>query len=233
MVAGFVSLLLLRHGQSEWNAVRRWQGLADSPLNDLGRRQAAHAASAMAALAPPGGRFHAAHTSPLARAAETAEIIAGHLGLGDISTDDRLREADAGEWQGLTPDEIEAAYPGFLADHFRPPTFEPGASVIRRTLAALDDIVAATAPGAGTVVVTTHSGVIRTLVRHLGAHDERVPNLGGVWLAADPSATGGSVGYHLRGRFDPKGVVRTGVDAPGEDPGEQPDESDAHRRAER
>jgi probable phosphoglycerate mutase len=233
MVAGFVSLLLLRHGQSEWNALRRWQGLADSPLSDLGRRQAAHAASAMAAVTPPGGRFHAVRTSPLARAAETGEIIAGHLGLGDVRSDDRLREADAGEWQGLTPDEIEAAYPGFLADHFRPPTFEPGASVIERTLAALDDVVAATEPESGTVVVTTHSGVIRTLIRHLGTPDERIPNLGGIWLAATPSAIGAPIGYDLRGRFDPKGVVRTGVDAPGEDPGEQPDETDAHRRTQR
>ena len=235
MVAGFVSLLLLRHGQSEWNALRRWQGLADSPLNDLGRQQAANAAAAIESVAPQHGPFGSVWSSPLRRAAETGEIVARRLGLVEVMVDDRLREADAGEWQGLTPQEIEVAYPGFLDGHLRPPTFEPGEAVIGRSLQALSDIAEATGPGAPTVIVTTHSGVIRSLARHLGARDERVPNLGGVWLAAtqDRSAIGASVRFDLRGRFDPHGVVRTGVDAPGEDPGEQPDETETHRGAQR
>lgn len=235
MVDEFVLLLLLRHGQSEWNAIRRWQGLADSPLSDLGRRQAANAAIALASIEPVRGPFASTWSSPLKRAAETGEIIADRLELGEIGVDERLREADAGEWQGMTPDEIEAAYPGFLEQHFRPPTFEPGDEVVERSLAALSDIAATADPTAGSVVVTTHSGVIRSLVRHWGTTDERVPNLGGVWVAATAtgSATGISVRFDLRGRFDPKGVVRTGVDAPGEDPGEQPDQPEAHRRTER
>lgn len=235
MVAGFVSLLLLRHGQSEWNALRRWQGLADSPLNDLGRQQAANAATALDSVAPHHGPFGSVWSSPLQRAAETGEIIARRLGLDEVRVDERLREADAGEWQGLTPQEIDVAYPGFLDGHLRPPTFEPGDVVIERSLEALGEIVDVTGPGAATVIVTTHSGVIRSLARHLGADDERVPNLGGVWLSVrhDRSATGVSVRFDLRGRFDPHGVVRTGVDAPGEDPGEQPDEAQAHRRTQR
>ena len=226
MVDRFVSVLLLRHGQSEWNAVRRWQGLADSPLNDLGRRQAIDASIA---LATTDHRFQSLWSSPLARAAETGDIVARHLGIGDVQVDHRLREADAGEWEGMTPDEIDVAYPGFLAEHRRPPTFESSGQVIERASAALVEIAERTSPDAGSVIVTTHSGVIRTIVRHLGWVDERVPNLGGVWLSVDASATDATARFDLRRRFDPSGVVRTGVDAPGEDPGDQTDHSEAHR----
>jgi len=232
MVAGFVSLLLVRHGQSEWNAIRRWQGLADSPLTDLGRRQAVDATAAMSSL---DHRFQSVWVSPLARAAETGEIIAAGLGLDPPATDHRLRESDAGEWQGLTPEQIEAAYPDFLANHLRPPTFEPVDAVVQRARRALADVAAASEPGRGSVIVATHSGLIRSIARHLGARDERVPNLGGIWLSVvqDVSATAATVRFDLRGRFDPRGVVRTGVDAPGEDPGEQPDQTEAHGRTER
>ena len=226
--ATIVPILLLRHGQSEWNAVRRWQGLADSPLNDLGRRQAADATRA---LASEGHHFQSVWSSPLLRAAETGEIIAEALGVGDVRVDERLREADAGEWEGMTPDEIDVAYPGFLTDHRRPPTFERVDQVVERTTAALAAI-AAGSTGGESVLVTTHSGVIRTLVRHLGGHDERVPNLGGVWLSVDTSVTDVTARFDLRRRFDPSGVPRTGVDAPGEDPGEQADQPQAHRSPE-
>jgi len=235
MVARFVPMLLLRHGQSEWNAVRRWQGSADSPLSALGRHQAEDAATALAATSPPNGRFGSVWSSPLRRAADTGGIIADRLGLGAVRFDPRLREADAGEWQGLTPDEIEAAYPGYLASHRRPSTFEAADALVERTAAALGEIVAGAEPEHGTIIVTTHSGVIRTLVRHLGRPDERVPNLGGVWLGATigDSATADPIGFDVRGRFDPEGVLRTGVDTPGEDPGEQADDAETDRGAER
>ena len=226
MVAGIVPLLLLRHGRSEWNAVRRWQGLADSPLDVLGRRQAAEAG---AVLASERHHFGSVWSSPLLRASETGEIIAAALGVGEVRVDDRLREADAGEWEGMTPDEIDIAYPGFLTDHRRPPTFERVDQVVARTTAALTAIASDARTGGAPVLVTTHSGVIRTLVRHLGWHDERVPNLGGVWLTVDTSVIDVASGFQLRRRFDPGGVTRTGLDAPGEDPGEQADQSEAHR----
>lgn len=230
MVGRFVSVLLLRHGQSEWNAVRRWQGLADSPLNDLGRRQAAQASRVLASV---DHRFQSVWSSPLARAAETGGIIAEHLGIDEIRVDHRLREADAGEWQGMTPDEIDVAYPGFLADHRRPPTFESAERVVDRASEALVAIAERSSPDEGAVIVATHSGVIRTIVRHLGWVDERVPNLGGVWLDVDTSTTDIAARFDLRRRFDPSGVVRTGVDAPGEDPGEQADQAEAHRGTQR
>jgi broad specificity phosphatase PhoE len=229
MVAGIVSLLLLRHGQSEWNAVRRWQGLADSPLSELGRRQSADAG---AALASSGHRFQSVWSSPLARAAETGDILADHLGLGAVRVDERLREADAGEWEGMTPDEINVEYPGFLADHRRPHSFERVEAVVERTTEALASIAGSSTHDDAAVIVTTHSGVIRTLVRHLGWNDERVPNLAGVWVSVDTSVTDVSARFDLRRRFDPAGVARTGVDTPGEDPGDQADETEAHRHTE-
>jgi len=226
-------MLLLRHGQSEWNAVRRWQGLADAPLTDLGRDQAASCASVLDSL---GVGFAGAWSSPLQRAAETGEIIAERLGVGPVELDERLREADAGEWQGMTPDEIEVAYPGFLADHLRPPTFEAFGQVVDRVFATLHDLASMASEVDGPLLVTTHSGVIRSVVRRLGESDERVPNLGGVWIGvttSERSVIDTSAGVDLGARFDPTGILRTGVDAPGEDPGEQADQAHAHGGTER
>jgi broad specificity phosphatase PhoE len=229
-----VPILVLRHGQSEWNAVRRWQGTADSPLTVLGREQAATTAGVLAALQ---FEFAGIWTSDLRRASQTAAIIGDALGLGDPIVDARLREAHAGEWEGLTPEQIEARWPGWLEAHHRPVTFEPYQAVVARATNALHDI-AARAAGAGSsgALVVAHSGVARSLVRHLGGVDSRIPNLGGVWFTA--SVADGrphfAVGDLVLGDvFDPAGVIVTGVDAPGEDPGEEADEADAQRATER
>jgi broad specificity phosphatase PhoE len=224
-----VAILVLRHGQSEWNSVRRWQGTADSPLTELGRQQAGATADSLAAL---GLEFPAIWTSDLRRASETAAIIARALGLAAPIPDARLREAHAGEWEGLTPEQIELRWPGWLEAHHRPASFEPFAAVVDRVSAALGDVAARAAecePPAALVVA--HSGVVRSLIRHLGGIDARIPNLGGVWFTA--SVTDGGSHLALGDVFDPGGVVVTGVDAPGEDPGEETDEPDAQRAAER
>jgi|APDOM4702015118_1054815.scaffolds.fasta_scaffold77748_2 probable phosphoglycerate mutase len=229
-----VPVLLVRHGQSEWNAIHRWQGTADSPLTALGREQAAQTALVLAGLDTS---FDTLWSSDLSRAAETAAIIGGVLGLDEQLIDDRLREAHAGEWEGLTPETIEAGWPGWLATHRRPASFEPFESVVRRATAALVDIAAHTAALPGSVaLVVAHSGVIRSIVRQLGRHDERVPNLGGVWVTvavAPPGSTTPGARIELGDLFDPQGVVVSGIDIPGEDPGDQPDQPDADRRPQR
>jgi probable phosphoglycerate mutase len=229
MSADRVPILVLRHGQSEWNSIRRWQGTADSPLTELGRQQAGATAALLLALRL---EFPAIWTSDLRRASETAAIIGRTLGLGSPIFDARLREAHAGEWEGLTPEEIEVRWPGWLEAHHRPATFEPYSAVVGRATDALTAIAARACdlePPAALVVA--HSGVVRSLIRHLGGTDTRIPNLGGVWFTA--SVADGGADLALGDVFDPAGVVVTGVDAPGEDPGEETDEADAQRAAER
>lgn len=168
-------LLLLRHGQSEWNADGRWQGQADPPLSDLGREQAVAAAARI-------DGFTAVYTSDLLRARRTADILAAALHVEPVA-DARLRERDAAAWEGRTRPEIEAEWPGYLAAGHRPPGYETDASVLARALAA----IAAIGKGQeGDVLVVSHFGVIRTLERHLagpeGFADVALPNLGGRWL---------------------------------------------------
>jgi broad specificity phosphatase PhoE len=226
MPAVEVTILLLRHGQSEWNSQRRWQGTADSPLTALGRTQARTAAEVLSGLGRP---FAGVWSSDLRRASQTAAVIAAALGLGEPVVDPRLREAHAGEWEGLTPDEIEVRWPGWLESHRRPATFEPYADVVSRAEESLSEIaqkVAAMEVAAmelattesATALVVSHSGVVRSMIRHLGAQDGRVPNLGGIWLRA--SVIGDRSILVLGDLFDPSGIVVSGIDAPGEDPGE-------------
>lgn len=167
------SLLLVRHGQSEWNADGRWQGQADPPLSALGEQQAVEATKQLNGI-------DAVWASDLVRATRTAELVALELGV-DVVVDARLRERHGGEWQGHTRDEIEARWPGYLVDGRRPPSWEPDADVVERAL----DVCAAIAeahPGA-TVLVVTHGGIVRTLERHLeDPEDQLLPNLGGRWV---------------------------------------------------
>jgi len=167
--------LLARHGQSTWNADGRWQGHADPPLSELGERQAADAAVVLQRPAS-GIAVDRMWASTLQRARRTAQIIATDLAL-EVAVDARLQEVDAGEWTGLTRVEIEANWPGYLAEHRRPPGFETHEHLAARALEALREIAAAS--GDATVLVVTHGGVIGAVERHLGADWERTPNLGG------------------------------------------------------
>ena len=174
-------VLLVRHGQSEWNADGRWQGQADPPLTDLGRAQAHHAARSL-------GTVDAIVASDLQRAAETAAILSGELGVGPVVLDPDLRERDAGEWSGLTRAEIERGWPGYLADddatRRRPPGWEPDDALLTRTTAALvriHDLV----PG-GEAIVVTHGGLVYVLERSFGLPFERLANLGGRWVDVGP-----------------------------------------------
>ena len=95
------SVLLLRHGETEWSLTGRHTGLTDVPLTDEGRRVAASLEARLAPLEPV-----LVLASPLARARETAEIVAEALGL-PVERRPALREVDVGSWQGLTRDEVE------------------------------------------------------------------------------------------------------------------------------
>jgi probable phosphoglycerate mutase len=99
------TFVLVRHGETDWNRERRFQGHADVSLNGAGLRQAVALADALA-----GERFATVYSSPLRRALETAEIVAAHL---DIPVEPRggLMEVDVGSWSGLTTAEVERRFP--------------------------------------------------------------------------------------------------------------------------
>ncbi len=174
-----LNVLVVRHGQSEWNALGRWQGHADPPLSELGITQAQAAAGKV-------GMFDAVVASDLDRALSTATIIADALGLGPVMTDPGLRERDIGEWQGLTRAEIEAAFPGHVRNGDRPPGWESDESLLERATGALERIVDHVP--SGDVLVVAHGGVIYTLESHLGADFTPIKNLHGRWFRIDNSA---------------------------------------------
>jgi probable phosphoglycerate mutase len=99
------AILLARHGETDWNSERRWQGHSDRPLNEAGREQARELAEALADRA-----IDAVYSSDLARAHETALIVAQRLGL-PVEVEAGLREVDVGDWSGRLLTEIEAADP--------------------------------------------------------------------------------------------------------------------------
>jgi probable phosphoglycerate mutase len=173
-------VLLIRHGQSEWNADGRWQGQADPPLTDLGRAQAFHAARAL-------GVVDAIVASDLQRAAETAVVISNELGVGPLVLDPDLRERDAGAWSGLTRKEIDEGWPGYLdgEPRRRPDGWEPDEVLLGRASVALARIHQLVA--GGEAIAVTHGGLIYVLEGHFGAPFERIPNLGGRWIEVDDS----------------------------------------------
>lgn len=165
-------LIVVRHGETDWNRDGRYQGQADPPLNEQGRAQAGMLADELA-----GESFEAIYSSDLQRAVETARIIARRPGL-PVSLDKRLREIDQGEWEGLPVDEIAARYPQLWAGrqhdalHTRPPGGETLSEVAARVWAAADDI-ARLHPG-GRVLIVSHGLALATLlVRARGVPLER------------------------------------------------------------
>jgi broad specificity phosphatase PhoE len=151
------TILLARHGETDWNREGRFQGHADPPLNETGRAQAAELAAELAGI-----RFAAVYSSPLRRALETAELVAAAHGLGPVAID-ALREVDVGSWQGLTRAEIGVRFPEQLSrwlDYAQ--GWEDGESyeeMGRRVVSALLEL--ASAHEGKRVLAVTHGGPIR------------------------------------------------------------------------
>ncbi len=167
------SLLLIRHGQSEWNALRRWQGQADPPLSELGRQQAAAAAARIDPV-------DVVAASTLQRSRVSAEIIAEIMDCDPPIPMPELIERDVREFSGLTREQIEKQFPGFLENGRRPPGWEQDDALLDRVLAGLKRL--ADLVGGRTAVVVTHGGVIYSLEDHLGCPPERVTNMSGRWV---------------------------------------------------
>jgi len=169
-------LLLVRHGQSEWNAMGRWQGKANPPLTDLGKEQALLAAKKLP-------DFSILASSDLVRARETAEIFAkAHdKDSNDILIEPQVQERDAGEFSGLTRDEIDKKFPGYLAQNRWPSGWEPDDVLIKRLREGLGRIIASSTES-DSIVVVTHGGCIYALESLLGEEYRRISNLGGRWF---------------------------------------------------
>jgi probable phosphoglycerate mutase len=175
-------VLIVRHGQSEWNAEKRWQGWIDIPLTRAGEAQATARGKS---LAQTGVTVPVVFSSDLSRAHRTAELLAAELGAR-VVTDDRLRERHGGEWQGHTAAEIDERWPG-LREQWRlgeahPPGAEYDEQVLARFDGALSAIATATSDGYDAIIVT-HGGVLR-LVSHRSGVDGAavVENVGGHWF---------------------------------------------------
>lgn len=166
-------VVLWRHGQTGWNVERRFQGKTDIPLDDTGIAQAERAARLLAALHPT-----MILSSPLQRAARTAEALAAVTGLTP-SYDQDLIERDGGAWEGLTNSEIRARYPAEYAV-WQPPGGETSAEVAKRVGAALERGIGRL-PESGLLVVASHGAAIRLgLVHLLGFPEDLWDRLGGL-----------------------------------------------------
>ncbi|MGE5571985.1 MAG: histidine phosphatase family protein [Bacillota bacterium] len=159
-----MKIILIRHGQTRWNKEEVFRGRADIPLDETGMAQAEAVAAALAQM-----KISAVYSSPLARAAETARIVARPQGLPVQLVDD-LADIDCGGWEGVPVYEARSRYPEMFEAWQEAPhtvTFPGGESldqVANRAVAAVDRIVASHAAEGETVAVVSHRVVNKLLL---------------------------------------------------------------------
>lgn len=167
-------LTLIRHGQTSWNGIGRYQGHAPIPLSERGKAQAKCLAAALAEDRLPA----VVYSSDLVRCRQTAAPLVDALNT-PVFFDVRLREMDYGNWQGLTRQEMaemdKHAFARYRADPFNVPV--PGGESQRmlasRVLAALDDILATNA--GEHILIVAHGGSLREILRHYGLWSGGLP----------------------------------------------------------
>ncbi|MBO1333927.1 histidine phosphatase family protein [Streptomyces sp. VRA16 Mangrove soil] len=195
-------VVLWRHGQTSWNLERRFQGTTDIDLTGTGIAQARRAARLLASLKPD-----AIVASDLKRAAATAGELAALTGL-DIAHDEGLRETYAGEWQGLTHEEIKAQYGEQYAAWKRGEPVRRGGGELETEVADRAAPVvlrhADKLPDGGLLVVVSHGGTIRTTIgRLLGLESHHWEGLGGLsnccWSVLGEGARGWRLLEHNAG----------------------------------
>lgn len=161
-----MDLLLVRHGETDWNREHRIQGHTDVPLNAAGLAQAEALARELADTT-----LEAVYASDLARARTTAEAVARLQGL-DVVLDPDLREKNFGSWEGLTDVEIAERFPD--AARGRWGDGETTGQVATRVLGALERIRAR--HDGGPVLVVSHGGAIRTVLAAAGVEHGPIGN---------------------------------------------------------
>jgi broad specificity phosphatase PhoE len=187
-------IYLLRHAESEWNAVGRWQGQANPPLSPRGLEQAAYLGRHF-----PDAPVTHVFASDLLRARETAAPLAARFGL-ELLIDEDLREIDVGSWSGLTRDQILERDPEALERYTRGEvgweggeTFDAHEARCARAVRRLESVETD-----GVVVAVTHGGTIRALLRTLLelTHEERW-KLSGPGHTSITHVTRGAAGWRL------------------------------------
>ncbi|WP_371126398.1 histidine phosphatase family protein [Bosea sp. (in: a-proteobacteria)] len=174
-------LILIRHGETDWNREGRLQGGQDIPLNDLGRRQAAEAAERLRTLAPGFAELDYIG-SPMKRARETMDILRATLGLEDgaYRTDDRLKELTFGSWEGYTWRDIRKAEreQAQLRERdkwsFVPPGGESYAMLAQRIRPVLEALPRE-------AVIVSHGGVARAVLALVGAVSPAKASMVEIW----------------------------------------------------
>jgi probable phosphoglycerate mutase len=170
------TLLLARHGETDWNREGRWQGATDIPLNDVGRAQARALAARLAER-----KIRAVASSDLSRARETAEIVAIAIGAPHVGALRDLRERSYGAFEGLTREECRAKFPDAFGGKdpsafVAPLDAEPNADVGARMMRGLTTLMATHAIADHAVVAVAHGGAIRMFLD--AAFAAKVPPLG-------------------------------------------------------
>jgi len=156
-------ILLVRHGETEWNRVERFRGRADVPLNERGIAQAEATGRRIASQWKP----TAVYASPLSRAARTAEVIARHFGLS-VQAHAGFINIHYGEWQGLSPDEVRERWPEMLRTWYEAPQAAriPGGETLdevrARGLAAVNELAAR--HEGETIALVGHTGMNRAIL---------------------------------------------------------------------
>lgn len=177
-------IYVARHGESTWNAERRWTGHGDPPLSEIGRAQAREACGTLGSH-----RFDAVCSSSLIRALETATIIASALGLQQLHPMREFDERFAGQMSGMTSAEIEQRWPGLL-DRWRsgrPPEIpggEPWQAFVDRVVAGLRNLQVVP----GRILLVSHMGVQRAIEDGLGRPPRWYGNLEGLWVDGESPA---------------------------------------------
>lgn len=167
-----VRIVLVRHGQTEWNRVERFRGRADIPLNDTGVAQAEAASRRIARTWP----VSAVYSSPLQRSWRTAQAIAapGNLPVYPL---EGLLDIDYGEWQGLSPEEVRQRWPALATAWYSDPSGVqiPGgeslATVRTRAMAGVESVIAGH-PGQ-TIALVSHLVICRVLILAMLGLDNR------------------------------------------------------------
>ena len=156
------TIILWRHGQTDWNVANKFQGHTDIPLNSVGEYQVKHAARLVVDMKPT-----AILSSDLSRARNTAQALSDLNGLS-IIIDERLRETNCGKWEGLTGEEIRAVDHVALkewslgGDNPAGGTGDRRSEVGARAKAAIEDFLAG--KDGETLIVATHGGTARAII---------------------------------------------------------------------